>query len=172
MMQIRLLSVFAIQNKKNYAQMKKYLDNLLALLLGLIVVIMFAQVLFRYVFNNSLAWSEELIRFVFVWLTFIGGAILIRDNAHIAVEFFVERLPARFFGYLKIFNLAIVAAFLGAMAIIGFYWVYHSRGLYSSALGLPVNIALYGALPISAIAGIWYSVKRIIEEIQNLKEEY
>jgi len=152
--------------------MKKYFDNLLALLLGLIVVIMFAQVLFRYVFNNSLAWSEELIRFLFVWLTFFGGALVIRDKAHIAVEFFIERLPAKFFGYLKIFNLVFVGAFLVAMTIIGFNWVYYSRGLYSSALGLPVNIALYGALPLSAVLGIWYSVRRIIEEIKNLKGKY
>lgn len=125
-------------------------DKVIALLFGVIVCIMFTQVVFRYIFNNSLSWSEELIRFLFVWLTFLGGALAINNKTHIAVEFFIELLPVKYLKYIKIFNLILIITFFASMVVIGWCWVYHSRGLQSSALGLPVNIVLYGALPLTS----------------------
>ena len=67
--------------------MKKIADNTLAILLGLIVAIMFAQVMFRYTFNNSLSWSEEIAKFIFIWITFLGAALCFRDRKHLGVDF-------------------------------------------------------------------------------------
>ena len=145
-------------------------DKVIALLFGVIACIMFTQVVFRYVFNNSLSWSEELIRFLFVWLTFLGGALAIKDNTHIAVEFFIERLPVKYLKYINILNHALITTFFAFMVVIGWCWVYHSRGLQSSALGLPVNIVLYGALPLTSMLGVWYSAKRVKEELSELKD--
>ena len=144
-------------------------DKAIALLFSVIVCIMFSQVVFRYIFNNSLSWSEELIRYLFVWLTFLGGALAIKNNTHIAVEFFLELLPVKYKKYIKIFNQVLITAFFVSIVVIGLFWVYHSRGLQSGALGLPVNIVLYGALPLTSMLGVWYSVKRLIKEVYELK---
>jgi len=146
-------------------------DKAIALIFGVIVSIMFTQVVFRYVFNNSLSWSEELIRFLFVWLTFLGGALAINNKTHIAVEFFIELLPVKYLKYVKILNLVLITTFFASMVVIGWCWVYHSRGLQSSALGLPVNIVLYGALPLTSMLGVWYGVKRFKEEWSELKDK-
>ena len=146
-------------------------DKTIALIFGVIVSIMFIQVVFRYIFNNSLSWSEELIRFLFVWLTFLGGALAINNKSHIAVEFFIELLPVKYLKYTKIFNLILITAFFPSMVVIGGCWVYHSRGLQSSALGLPVNIVLYGALPLTSMLGVWYGIKRLKENWSELKDK-
>lgn len=146
-------------------------DKVIALLFGVIVCIMFTQVVFRYIFNNSLSWSEELIRFLFVWLTFLGGALAINNKTHIAVEFFIELLPDKYLKYIKIFNLILTTTFFASMVVIGGCWVYHSRGLQSSALGLPVNIVLYGALPLTSMLGVWYGIKRLREKWSDLKDK-
>ena len=146
-------------------------DKVLVLLFGVIVCVMFAQVVFRYIFNNSLSWSEELIRFLFVWLTFLGGALAIKDKTHIAVEFLIKALPAKYLKYINIINLVLITAFFASIVVIGLFWVYHSRGLKSGALGLPVNVVLYGALPITSMLGVWYCVKRLRKEVSELKNK-
>ncbi|MEN8230859.1 MAG: TRAP transporter small permease [Bacteroidota bacterium] len=146
-------------------------DKAIALIFGVIVCVMLAQVVFRYIFNNSLAWSEELIRFLFVWLTFLGGALAVKNKSHIAVEFFIELLPVKYLKYTRILNQVLITAFFMAMVVIGSFWVYHSRGMQSSALGLPVNIMLYGALPVTSLLGVWHSVNRLRVEVSELKQK-
>jgi len=53
------------------------------------------QIVFRYVFNIPLAWSEEAARFAFVWVSFFGASALMRIREHINVTVFVDRFPPR-----------------------------------------------------------------------------
>jgi TRAP-type C4-dicarboxylate transport system permease small subunit len=55
--------------------------------------VVFSQVLARYFFNSSLSWSEEIARFAFVWLSFLGAAMLVRRDEHIRVTLLVNALP-------------------------------------------------------------------------------
>ncbi len=70
------------------------LDKLTIALLLLLNVVVGLQVFSRYVLNHSLYWSEEVARYLFIYLVFLGAAIVLRRNGHIQVSFFVERLPA------------------------------------------------------------------------------
>lgn len=69
------------------------LDLLLAALLLAMVVMVFGNVVLRYAFNSGITVSEELSRYCFVWLTFTGAIIAMRDNAHLGMSNVVERLP-------------------------------------------------------------------------------
>lgn len=68
----------------------KIVGQVLTVVFGAMVVIIFAQVIFRYVLVMPLSWSEELARFLFVWATFLGASIAFYDNSHIRVSFFVD----------------------------------------------------------------------------------
>jgi TRAP-type C4-dicarboxylate transport system permease small subunit len=59
-----------------------------------LAVIVFVQFFTRYVLNDSLAWTEEIARYGLMWVTFIGAAIVVRKNTHIAVEVLMLKLPA------------------------------------------------------------------------------
>lgn len=59
----------------------------------LMVIIVFVQVIFRYILNNSLSWSEELVRYIFIWQVWLGASLGMRINEHIRVDMFVKLLP-------------------------------------------------------------------------------
>jgi len=62
-------------------------------LVGAIVVITLAAVWWRYVINAPLAWPEQVSRIMFVWVTFVGAAVLYRERLHVAIDMFVAALP-------------------------------------------------------------------------------
>jgi TRAP-type C4-dicarboxylate transport system permease small subunit len=73
----------------------KGVDALLAALLLAMVLMVFGNVVLRYGFNSGIAVSEELSRFCFVWLTFLGAIAAMRDNAHLGMDNLVGKLSRR-----------------------------------------------------------------------------
>ena len=75
----------------------EYLARLLSLLmvaaLALMVVLVFTNVVLRYAFNSGLTLSEELSRWLFVWMTFMGAFVGLRDKGHLGTDALVARLP-------------------------------------------------------------------------------
>ena len=71
------------------------LKALVALCLVLMVLLVLGNVVLRYVFNTGLTLSEELSRWLFVYLVFLGSIVALRERAHLGVDSFVTRLPAR-----------------------------------------------------------------------------
>ncbi|HSV37034.1 MAG TPA: TRAP transporter small permease [Ramlibacter sp.] len=65
---------------------------LLIALLGVMVVLVFGNVVLRYAFNSGIVFSEEVSRFVFMWLTLIGALVVMKDNAHLGMSSVVDRL--------------------------------------------------------------------------------
>lgn len=135
------------------------IDILLACIILLIVLIMSVQVLFRYAFNNSISWSEEAVRYLFVWMTFLGAAVCFRDRLHIRVDYFKDVLPPAIGKKLSRVNRWIMLLFMLYLIVGGLVWVVLSAGAYGSSIRLPINIILYGALPISSILAAFYLVK-------------
>lgn len=69
------------------------LEKLLMVILALMVVLIFGNVVLRYGFNSGITLSEELSRFLFVWLIFIGAFLTLRDRAHLGVNGLVRAMP-------------------------------------------------------------------------------
>src|SRR5690606_9920890 len=57
-------------------------------------IIVFLQFFTRYVMNDSFAWTEEIARYMLMWVTFVGAATAFRRGTHISVEAAQELLPA------------------------------------------------------------------------------
>ena len=72
-----------------YCQLISYL---IAALLALMVVLVFGNVFMRYAFNSGFSISEELSRWLFVWLTFLGAVAALRSNAHLGTDMLVGKL--------------------------------------------------------------------------------
>ena len=62
---------------------------------ALMVAVIFLQVIMRYVFSNSLSWSEELGKFLFVWISWMGISLGQREGEHIKITMLTDRLPFR-----------------------------------------------------------------------------
>ncbi|WP_077966041.1 TRAP transporter small permease [Ensifer adhaerens] len=65
----------------------------IALLLAGMVVLVFGNVVLRYAFNQGITVSEELSRIFFVWLTFLGAVVAMREHGHLGVDTVIKRLP-------------------------------------------------------------------------------
>ena len=70
----------------------KLLELLIALCLAIMVVMVFGNVVLRYVFNSGIAVSEELSRWLFVWMTFLGALVALREHGHLGTDMLVSRL--------------------------------------------------------------------------------
>jgi TRAP-type transport system small permease protein len=70
----------------------KLISYLIAAMLAVMVVLVFGNVFMRYAFNSGFTLSEELSRWLFVWLTFLGAVVALRDNGHLGTDMLVGRL--------------------------------------------------------------------------------
>ncbi|MGY3426069.1 TRAP-type C4-dicarboxylate transport system permease small subunit [Bradyrhizobium sp. F1.13.4] len=70
------------------------LKGTIAAFLAVMVVLVFGNVVLRYGFNSGIAISEELSRWLLVWLTFLGAVVAMREHAHLGVDAIVRMLPA------------------------------------------------------------------------------
>ena len=123
------------------------------LLFGLgfaMAMIVAVQVFFRYVLNHSLFWSEELARYLLVWLTFLGASVAYHRGAHPGIDFFYAKMPppikqaARF-----LVHLASLILF-GIMIFYGYQFSYFLRLQITPALHLPKWI-IFSIIPISGL---------------------
>ncbi|PRY85086.1 TRAP transporter small permease [Donghicola tyrosinivorans] len=73
----------------------RLIEALIVFLLVFMVVIVFANVVLRYGFNSGIHLSDELSRYAFVWLTFLGAIVTFRENAHVNIETLVSRFGRR-----------------------------------------------------------------------------
>ena len=74
-------------------KIERLVEKLMALALVLIVLLIFSNVVGRYVLGTSFAGAEELSRLLFVWLVFLGAILALRRHAHLGVELVQARLP-------------------------------------------------------------------------------
>jgi TRAP-type C4-dicarboxylate transport system permease small subunit len=109
-------------------------------------VIIFLQVLFRFSIKIPLPWSEELARYLMIWIGMMGASIALHEGRHIGVDFVMEHLPGRL---RRIFS---VAAILG---VVWFLWLMVREGgdlalinysQSSPAMMIPMLIP-YAAIP-------------------------
>ena len=70
------------------------LDMLSGLCLAIMVALVFGNVVLRYTANSGITVSEELSRWLFVWLTFMGAVVALREHGHLGTDVLVSRLPA------------------------------------------------------------------------------
>ena len=77
--------------------------------------ILFLQVVMRKVFNNSLSWSEELARYIFIWMVFIGISYGAKQMKHLKIDVFLNVFPKKIRGFIVILADVIVLTFGGVI---------------------------------------------------------
>lgn len=89
----------------------------LGVCMAAIVLITIAAVWWRYILNAPIAWIEQVSNMLFIWIVFVGAAILYRQQLHIAVDVFVRMLPERMtsliFWMIEIANLCFILILFG-----------------------------------------------------------
>lgn len=118
--------------------------TVMVVLLSVLVVAVGANVFGRFVLNQSLAWSDELSRFLFIWVIFLGAALAHLHKEHIAVNVLVERTPRALVRPLVIAQELVVLAVVLAL-LVSAREVFATQPGTSALLGVPlawINISV------------------------------
>jgi TRAP-type C4-dicarboxylate transport system permease small subunit len=137
---------------------------LIALLLVGTALTILAQVFFRYVLAQSLSWSTEIATDLLMYIAFVGFAIGVRDNAHVALHLFESRLGVRTRRVLRIVELLILGGVLTAIGTGGAVHAYEQRDVVSPS-GVPLW-TVFLALP---LGGALSAVHVMVEIVALLR---
>jgi TRAP-type C4-dicarboxylate transport system permease small subunit len=118
-------------------------------------VLVIMQVLLRYVFSSSLSWTEEIARYLMIWVSFLAAGLALRKGLHIGVEALIIRLDARKRRWVSLFSKAAIFAFLVVLTVGGFRLAWFVRNQSSPALFLSMSWA-YGA---AAAGGLFMAIQ-------------
>lgn len=146
------------------------LGAVLALLVAAIVAAIFAQVFWRYVLNAPLLWPEEVARYSFIWLTFLGLPLLLRQGELIAVETLAERLPARLRAALPTLTGLLTAPLLVVLVWQGYWMMKVVAGQVAPATGIPAAW-LYLAAPLGGALSLFYLAERLLGGLRRPASE-
>lgn len=134
-------------------------------------LIVAVQVFCRYVLNQSLFWSEELARFLLVWLTFLGASTAYYRKVNPGIDFLYLRLPPFLRKISSIFtHLASMALFI-VMVIYGYQFAWFVRLQISPALQIPKWIVL-SIIPISGAILMFHAATLLVEELREDSNDY
>ena len=127
-------------------------------------MVVLLQVIFRYVLNLPLFWTEEFARYCLVWSSLLGSAVAVKRGRHIAVNILIERCPAALHKMLTIIALLSVAAVLAIILWGGIQLVAITRPQISPALRVSMAIP-YLAVPVGAGLMLLHTIVHIVETL-------
>jgi TRAP-type C4-dicarboxylate transport system permease small subunit len=119
-------------------------------LMAAMAVLVFANVVSRYLLNYSVIWVEEITRYMMVWLGFLGSGLVLRYGAHIAVDVLQDVLPTRAAQALRAAIVALLGATFAAMAWLGVRYAAFAWGQETPALGWSTGL-IYLAIPLGSL---------------------
>jgi TRAP-type C4-dicarboxylate transport system permease small subunit len=140
--------------------LEKLLIHISSFIFGVILLLTFASVFFRYILNDSIVWAEEVIRYAFIWMFFLSMPEVTRTASHIALDF----IPTHLHGNLKIILDIIIEiinnVFLVLVVYYGMKITFVNMAQGSPALQIPYG-CVYAAIPIGGVLMILFSIQRI-----------
>lgn len=154
--------------------MKKALDVLERVIEYIMIVLMFAftalilvQVVSRYIFNNTVTWSEQAGRYLFIWMVFLGLPILYRHGEHVGFTMVVEKLPRKTQDVIAIaiHILVLVFAVFFAVQSIKFCGMVHGKKMVG--LGLP-QVYVHICQPTCAFLLMIFGMECLVGRVKDL----
>ena len=156
----------------------KFLDERLEIsicvfLISFMTILIFVQVLMRYVFQNSLSWSEELARYVFIWLIYIGISYGAQTMRHIKIEAAIGLFPTKMQPYVTITGDIIFLLFALFIFMAGSELAVKIMKMKqnSSALNIPLWM-VYAAPAVGYGLTAFRQVQVVMHRIELLKETH
>lgn len=170
---------------KKKITLKSVFTNLDAIITGttltICVILVNANVIMRYFFNNPIHWSEEIVTSLFVWTVFIGSSYAYRKHSHLGVDIVINILPKKVKGVVKAVMSVVELLVLVMLTWISSQYVYHlifSRSgklkiVVTDLLRLPkwwTGIAVPIGFGLSAIYSVYFMVKAVRKYLRNKRE--
>ena len=138
----------------------RILDKLIAILLAIMVVLVFGNVVLRYAFNSGITVSEEMSRWLFVWLTFLGAIAALKDHGHLGTDMLLIKLPPKAQRALLV---------LANLLMLYVSWLLFQGSLEQAKINLDVEAPVTGlSVAIFYSAGIVFAVSAAVILLDQL----
>ena len=147
------------------------LESILCVLISALSIITFSQVVARYVFEAPLSWSEELARFLLLWLAMLSSAYAFKIKCHFALQFVTKIVPNKIQKLISVLVPLLVIFFLSGFVFYSIKFVLGVKGHLAPALQIPMEIPYSSSIAGSSLM-LYYVVKTFINDIKsNLSTE-
>ena len=142
------------------------LESFLCVLSGALSIITFSQVVARYVFEAPLSWSEELARFLLLWLAMLSSAYAFKIKSHFALQFVTKIVPSKIQKLISVLVPLLVISFLSGFVFYSIKFVLGVKGHLAPALQIPMEIPYSSSIAGSSLM-LYYVVKTFINDIKS-----
>lgn len=149
--------------------LNKFFGYALAFIMAFMTIIIFWQVIARYVVGSSLAWSEELSRFLMIFMIMIGASLALRENQLISVEVVPEMLRGRVKKWLTVIVHLISIFFYTIIIMFGWKVAQSFGNQIAPGTGISMFF-IYLSLPLGGVLLLMNSITCILEEFIEKKE--
>ena len=154
---------------KWFRLLDKYLEpTLIVIAISMMTTLLCLQIALR-LFDATIAWAEELARYLFVWVMYLSISYCIRDDRHIRIRVFIDKLPGNWTQFSLIVSDLIYLAFSATVAWFGFKVINRSLQLGQIAPAMEIPIAcLYASVLVCAILSCVRLVTSIYQRTRAL----
>ena len=142
-------------------------ETVLWICMAAMSIVVFSQVFARYVLQNSIPWSEELARFLMIWLGLVGASAIMRYDSHVAITLLLERMPPKLSTLCKLLGRMAIGVFLFMLIQQGFSLALFFVKQKSPALRISMFIP-YSSLYISGILMAVHLIYLMLLDIKQL----
>ena len=142
------------------------LESVLCVLISALSIVTFSQVVARYVFEAPLSWSEELARFLLLWLAMLSGAYAFKIKSHFALQFVTKIVPSKIQKLISVIVSLLVISFLSGFVFYSIKFVLGVKGHLAPALQIPMEIPYSSSIAGSSLM-LYYVVKTFINDINS-----
>lgn len=133
----------------------------IVIMLGLMVIITTAQIIFR-LFFHALTWSDEVTRYLLIWSTFLGASVVYHHSGHISVTILQDKVPAKAAKALRVLVHAVCFVLFTVLLV---FSVRYCFKLNKTATTLPIKMKyIYTCIPISMAIMMVHSLLMAVEE--------
>ena len=150
--------------------------HLIIFLFSVQVLVVFSQVIWRFVFNDPFPWSEELARYLQVWIILLTSTVCIQKSKHLAINYLTYRLSFKLQRLFKLISMLGITSYILVVIIFGIQFIVLVGAQKTPALQVPIGL-IYSAFPIAGIHMFFESLiimikvknARSIEELNRIK---
>ncbi|PLC50212.1 TRAP transporter permease DctQ [Pollutimonas subterranea] len=154
--------------------LNRFLSRLVELLVFavflIMVLVVFGQVVLRYIFGVSLPWGSELSQYGMVWLCFLGAALAVKERDHMRVDYFINLLPRSLLPFIHVLLNIILFAFV---AYLSYSSVPITRAFMQDitpGLGIPYGLVSL-AMPVGGVLMLLYLITDSVQWLSGETEE-
>ena len=159
--------------KLNIFLFRYSLEIVLVFLLVAMTLTVFSQVIARYIFEAPLSWSEELARFILIWLSMLSAAYAFKTKSHFALTILVKKMPEKHQNITSFCIHIVVAIFFLIICYYSVIFVHSVNGHIAPALQISMQIPYSSIIVASGLISIFSllsAVKTIQKKIKSIEK--